>query len=336
MSNPQLSQEIIPASEAACIQDLAARLKAKIVEQYPSGPMRRDAHPKMHGVVKAEFIVEPGLPKELQVGVFSRPGTYRAWIRFSNANATAQADNERDLRGMAIKLMGVPGAKLLEQEKDEQTQDFLLVTASAFLARDVEEFDAFVACMDGNLWAKIVFFLFHLRFLWNVFKSMKQCANVLQTRYWSTTPYAFGDTAAKYSAIPRGPLTEAMPDNPAEDFLRASMISQLDKGEALFDFAVQLQTDAKAMPIEDPTREWDETVSPFRKVATLRILQQEFDGETQRTFGENLSFTPWHSLPAHRPLGGINRARKVVYEIISSFRHEKNGVPRKEPAGWDI
>jgi hypothetical protein len=104
----------------------------------------------------------------------------------------------------------------------------------------------------------------------------------------------------------------------------------------LFDFAVQLQTNAGTMPIEDPGHAWDEKVSPWRKLATIRILRQEFDSEAQRAFGENLFFTPWHCLPAHRPLGGINRARRVIYELISAFRHEWNQVPRCEPTGWDI
>ncbi len=92
----------------------------------------------------------------------------------------------------------------------------------------------------------------------------------------------------------------------------------------------------ETMPIEDPGHEWPESMSPFRKVATIRILQQEFDSDKQKEFGENLSFTPWHALPEHRPLGGVNRARKVVYRAISLFRHEYNKTPRVEPASWEI
>ena len=106
--------------------------------------------------------------------------------------------------------------------------------------------------------------------------------------------------------------------------------------EAVFDFCVQFQTDPIAMPIEDPRQEWPESVSPFRRVATIRILQQDCDSDEQMQFGENLSFTPWHALPEHRPLGGINRGRKVVYEAISKFRHEYNRAPRKEPTSWEI
>jgi len=46
---------------------------------------------------------------------------------------------------------------------------------------------------------------------------------------------------------------------------------------------------------------------------------------------EQLSFTPWHSLPEHQPLGSINRARRVIYEAVSEFRHRINGTKRMEP-----
>jgi len=85
------------------------------------------------------------------------------------------------------------------------------------------------------------------------------------------------------------------------------------------------------MPIEDAGVTWSEEASPFRKVATIRIPAQIFDTEEQMKMAENFSFTPWHSLPEHRPLGSINRARRLVYETISKYRHETNNAPRTEP-----
>ncbi|WP_293780637.1 catalase family protein [uncultured Oxalicibacterium sp.] len=335
MSDKLLAQEFIPPNEAADTRDLAARLKAKIIRDNPTGIMRRDAHPKMHGVVKAEFIVEPDLPDDLRIGLFGEAKTYQTWIRFSNQDGTIQADKARDIRGMAIKLMGVPGDKLLPAERNEQTQDFILISTNVFVTRDVAQFDAMLKAMTSGFWPKVIFFGTHWRVVWNLIKSLKKFANPLQMRYWSTTPYLFGTTAVKYSAIPHQ-TDDIIPTNPGPDYLRDAMIAQLAKGEALFDFCVQLQTNAERMPIEDPGKEWQESESPFRKVATIRILQQSFDSEVQRTFGENLSYTPWHSLPAHRPLGGINRARKIVYDAISTFRHEYNHVPRREPTDWSI
>jgi hypothetical protein len=109
------------------------------------------------------------------------------------------------------------------------------------------------------------------------------------------------------------------------------MQQRLDGGEARFDFMVQAQTDPYKMPLEDPSVVWDEELSPFRRVASLRIPEQSFDSAAQMTFCENLSFTPWHSLLEHRPLGGLNRARKVVYQALSKLRHQRNDAPRQEP-----
>jgi catalase len=331
-----LAQESIPPGEAAATRSIAELLKAKIIENDPTGIMRRDAHPKMHGVVRAEFIVEPDLPEELRVGVFREPKTYRAWIRFSNQSNRISADSKADIRGMAIKLMGVPGEKLLEEERDEQTQDFILISTPAFVTKDVEEFLGLLKAMTSSILPQAWFYLTHLRVVRNVLKSLKKFANPLQVRYFSTTPYLWGDTAVKYSAIPRGGVPDTIPANPGDDYLRQAMVRTLEAGDARFDFAVQLQTDAVAMPIEDPGKEWSEAASPFRKVATIVIPRQGFDSEAQRTFGENLSYTPWHSLPEHRPLGGVNRARKMVYAFISTFRHEKNHAPRREPTSWEI
>jgi hypothetical protein len=82
------------------------------------------------------------------------------------------------------------------------------------------------------------------------------------------------------------------------------------------------------MPIEDPTIEWSEKDSPFIPVAKIQIgAQVPEQGEAC----EIRSFTPWHSIAEHRPLGGISRVRKDVYLEISKLRHQLNGQPRIEP-----
>ena len=329
------AQEAVPPGEERYTNDLLARLKAKLVEDNPAGIMRRDAHPKMHGVVKAEFIVEPNLPPQMRIGMFSEAKTYPAWIRFSNGAQTIKADIGRDIRGMAIKVMDVPGEKILELERNERTHDFILASTSFFM-KDVATVDAFAKATTGSIVTKIGFGLTHWRVLWMAYKSFRKFANPLQIRYFSCTPYLFGNQAVKYSALAPFAAPDPIPDPPSDDYLRLAMTSQLKDSEVLFDFAVQFRTDSDAMPIEDSGREWSESMSPFRKVATIRILRQDCDSDEQRRFGENLSFTPWHSLPEHRPLGGINRARRVIYEAISTFRHEYNHAPRKEPSSWEI
>jgi catalase len=336
MSKDHLAQESPPPDEAAFTRSIADRLRAKIIEDNPTGIMRRDAHPKMHGVVKAEFVVEPNLPAELRIGIFKEPKTYSAWIRFSNQSGSIRPDRKPDIRGMAIKLMGVPGEKLLDEERDEQTQDFIVISTPVFVTRDVKEFDDLLKAIKSSIPAQLWFYVSRWRVTLNVLKSLKKFANPLQIRYFSTTPYLWGDTAVKYSTIPQVGAADTIPKNPEDDYLRTAMVRQLEGGDARFDFAVQLQTNAGTMPIEDPSKEWSEAASPYRKVASIVIPQQSFDSERQRAFGENLSFTPWHSLPEHRPLGGVNRARKLVYAFISTFRHQKNDAPRREPTSWEI
>ena len=87
------------------------------------------------------------------------------------------------------------------------------------------------------------------------------------------------------------------------------------------------------MPIEDATVTWDEARAPFARVATITIPAQRFDSEAQMALAEQISYTPWHTLPEHAPLGGVNRTRRVVYEAVSRARHESE---RHATAGTDL
>jgi hypothetical protein len=118
--------------------------------------------------------------------------------------------------------------------------------------------------------------------------------------------------------------------------LRERLAASLAEGDAAFELLVQRQRDPVTMPVEDATIEWLESRSPFERVATLRLPAQRFDAPDQMAFAEHISFTPWHSLAAHEPVGGINRVRKAVYQAVSRYRHERNGVVRREPASLDI
>lgn len=116
-----------------------------------------------------------------------------------------------------------------------------------------------------------------------------------------------------------------------EHFLGEALAEQLKAGDVAMDFLVQVQADPATMPVEDSLVLWDEEKAPFRKVATLRIPKQDLGDDRGRALGETLAFTPWHSLPEHRPLGSINRARRAIYEAVSEFRRSRNEDPRTEP-----
>ena len=331
----ELARESAPPKEDEFIAKLTTLLMDKVIRDHPTGITRRDAHAKHHGCVHAEFQVERDLPPELRVGIFSEPRVYNAWIRFSNQDAIPQPDIKGDIRGMAIKLMGVAGEKLLEDERDALTQDFVLISTNRFVTKNVEEFhDLIAATIRGTghlIWFLINPFNSHFRVLRNLWTALKRFPNPLEIRYFSTTPYLFGERAVKYSARPAGVCSSQFPPSPTPEYLREAMKKNLQEGEVEFDFLIQFQADPNKTPIEDPGQEWSESIAPFHKVATIRIPIQSFDSPQQMAFGENLSFTPWHCLPSHRPLGGINRARRVAYQAISVLRHQRNQVPRKEP-----
>ena len=102
------------------------------------GPARRDAHAFDNGCVRAIFQVDENLPDELCQGVFVPGHQYKAWIRFSNGNSERRPGWMFDARGMAIKLTGVPGAKLMDDEK--HTQDFVLISHPAFFVDDLKRY----------------------------------------------------------------------------------------------------------------------------------------------------------------------------------------------------
>lgn len=325
-----------PINEDLFRDKLSALLRAKMIRETPNF-MQRDAHPKQHGLVKAHFAIVEDLPMELRQGVFVPGQRYDAWVRFSNQNAPSQPDNKRDIRGAAIKLMNVPGEKLDTQDGNTTSQDFITISTPMFVTHDVEEFFYLIKALVTGKLALLWHFLCYPRSLWNLIKSNKNYWSPLQTRYWSTTPYQLGPhQVVKYSLIPHAGVSHKTPKNSGPDFLREHMAQQLQNNDFVFDFCVQLQKDPALMPVEDPGQRWPEHLSPFVKVATLTIPRQIFDTPEQNAFGIQLSFNPWHSVSAHQPLGGINRARRVIYNTLSEFRHAHNHQQREEPINYDI
>ena len=320
-----LAEESIPEGEA----QLVSLLRQKIVACRPDG--RRDAHVKALGLVKANFTVSPGLPDELKVGLFAEPaGSYRAWIRFSNASV--QDDAQPDARGMAIKLLGVPGQKTLEREKDEETHDFVLVSHNVFIGADVREF-AMLA--EKKVTGDLPKFLRENPRHAAIFAAtLRKFKNLLGTDYHSTTPYLFGEGRAVKYLVRRQNDGIELVENEAD--LTSALKANLEQHGHVFDFLIQFQKDEDAMPIEDATVTWSENESPFIKLAEIEILAQDFDNDQRRALANTISYTPWHCLPEHRPLGGINRARKVIYEAVSIARHDELSEPRKEPAAEDF
>ncbi len=336
---PVSALEQIPDGEAAMTQDVI-QTAVRIVDQHrESTRYLRDAHAKAHGCVKADVQVLPDLAQELRQGVFSEPGKlWKATMRLSNGNAYPQFDSIRDARGMAIKLLDVPGKSLLADRQELREQDFVMFSHPNFFVSNVAEYRQNVAAQaDGK---RVMAFFpgwdprsWQIRHLFIALATLSPPPeSPTRTTYFSVSPYKFGEANAKFRVMPdpeRCPAyTLPKQNQDLPNFLRSALNQQLstDRMPACFVLQIQRQDANKFMPIEDTSIEWREQDSPFQTVARITLPPQDFDTPALNLQCDNLSFNPWFGIEAHRPIGGINRLRKAVYEAVSDYRHSRNSA----------
>jgi hypothetical protein len=214
-----------------------------------------------------------------------------------------------------------------------------MVNYHTFFLRTAEEYEEFFEYQAENRptawffagppWRWRLHALYH-----GVHMLYQRVPSPLATSYYSMSAYRFGPHNAKFSARPCVPPDRPMPRDRGPSYLREALVRDLRAAPGCFELAFQLQDPTKNMPIEDPTIQWDERDAPYVPLATLRIPRQEFSTDLQNRFCEQLQFSPWHALPAHRPVGSLNRIRRVVYREVSRRRHFHNVMPRGEPRGW--
>lgn len=305
-------------------------LKEKLEKDYTSGNTKRDAHTKSLGLLKAKFIVSDNLDSKLKIGLFEKPNSYCALIRISNSSPKIQGDNKKDIRGFAIKLLDVKGEKLNNCEKS--TQDFLLISTKTMPLGTVK---LFYDAIYYNIKVNPLVYIFKMISQGN-FKKLKEVADSrqhqtspLDIKYFSTTPYMFGDKIVKYSIVPTSKYKSQLPKKLTETYLTDNMQTHLSQSPASFDFMIQFQNGN--MPVEDASIEWDESKCPFIKVGEIIIDKQQFRNNKINVFSENLSFSPANSLVNHKHVGGLNRARTKIYAEMSLFRHIKNNKSLIEP-----
>ncbi|MEO8764227.1 MAG: catalase family protein [Ginsengibacter sp.] len=312
-------------------------LQNQVLRLYEKGTSKqlRQIHPKMNGCVKAEFIIEKDLSDDLRVGMFKEPQSFPAWIRFSNGDTKPLPDWKKDIRGFAIKIMNVPGEKIVESKKNGGNHDFILMNTKNFVSKKVRHFFRILKVVTvpykpGTFFPKFFAVLRSVPILARATKAKIKSNHPFEILYFSTVPFRFGveTKAVKYAVTPSEKNQLVYTDKINKDFLRANMAATLLQHEISYDFLVQFQTDPVKMPIEDPTVVWN---SPFIKLATIRIPTQDMDTTERNDFGDNLSFNSWHALPEHRPLGNFNRARKIIYAEMYAFRHKHNKLTDVEP-----
>jgi len=241
-------------------------------------------------------------------------------------------------------VLSVEGEIVLADEQRGKAQDFVMINHPVFFARNVKDYlrleqvlvqadDSALATLQGGLtggdWNPLHW---HWREMLTVARIAGQLpAHPASNIYFSMAPIRFDNYVAKYRAQPAGDRLDSYLDlvkklGSQADAMRLALEETLRTQEVLFEFQVQLRTSEQTMPIEDAGTEWPESESPYQTVAQLLLPRQEITLLKQQAACQNLSFTVWHALAAHRPLGGINRVRRWVYPLSAAWRHQQAGL----------
>ena len=315
----------------------------------------RGAHAKSHGILKGELQVYDNLPEELRQGMFKTPRVFPVILRYSTAPGDIAPDGIAAFRGLAIKVIGVEGEKLAPGEPNAMTQDFLMVNGKSFAVADIAAFSK-----EIQLLAKVTkqppglqkaattlaraastpLRAVGVDVVGGVAGNAMPETHILGETYGTCAAIRYGDYIAKLIAAPVSEnltaLTGEGVDTGNPSVLRDLIVEFFRANSAEYELRAQLCTDLEKMPVEDASVEWSEDESPYRAVARIFIPAQEAYSPARRVYADDvLSFTPFHCLAEHRPLGSVMRARKASYEDSSRYRHQMNAQPRIEPQSID-
>lgn len=322
MSGETAWREVVRDGEAARHDALAKRL---VGDGTLDG---RPLHRKTLAALHARFEVSEA-PRDLRHGLFAGPGSYDAFVRFSSGAGRARNDRVADVRGLAVKVLGVAGPKVIPGLENAATQDFLAILTPTFPFRDPAAFvDIATAARRGRL-AVLRAVLKHyglgglLGALPRLQRALDASTRSLAERtYWSAVPLRLGPHAVKLRFRPMD-VPPPVPPVGGPDALGVELRARVRVSPLSFRVEAQRFVDESRTPIEDPTVEWAERVAPWVTVARLMIPAQAAESRAGRALAayvERLSFDPWHALVEHRPLGAVMRARAVAYKHAALAR----------------
>ena len=132
----KIAEERLLPGEEEFVDSIIESFRQPGAKLWKPGGVERGGNTKTQGIVRAEFIVHEDLPAEFRHGIFAQPKTYKAWVRFSGPGPYITPDiDDVGFMSISVKLMGVPGPKLMEEEKF--TQDMFGVSTPTFVTPDV-------------------------------------------------------------------------------------------------------------------------------------------------------------------------------------------------------
>jgi hypothetical protein len=326
--------ERIEPDEQQIFTEFASRIIAAQQQEAATEfkrPLARGFHAKLHAGLIGEFQVLDDIPEFARFGVFGTRRVFPAVVRFSNGTPRFQADKRPEPRGIGIKLIGVVGDKLPPGNKDDVTQDFLATSHSVTsTVRSAKQFIAFIEAerksgpLPINL-ARAVGVRESARILTALVRTvvLSKVSSLATEHYSGTAPIKLGPYAVKFTVRPAEQTKLPAQRQRTENFLREELAERLREGDLWFDFVVQFYVDDECTPIEDTSVPWKPEDAPFVKLAQLRIPSCDLDDpliSERSNLIDRFSFSPWHTIEEHRPLGNVMRARRIAYQASANLR----------------
>jgi hypothetical protein len=325
---------------AALTRDVLAIQQKFAAEQ--NRPLARGTHAK--GIcVRGTFEVfdvfdttpDRAMATRLAHGIFARPGTYPAVIRFANGNSQILPDQKKDVRACSFAVDVPPGVLGPSHER----HDFSMNNARTFPINDPHAFAVATSVVAAPSAAR-GFRKLRLRDKFSLVRTLALAAfqerpaatAYQQGVYWSTVPFHHGPAdVAKYGAFACAG-NAAMPLGSGPNCLQDELVRHVthDGQMSCFDFGIQLlEPDAmtywgrRRTPtfwIENASVRWKESQAPFHVVARLTlaadsVLTPDFAASMWIDVADN-------SAPDCKPIGGINRARPIAE---GASRHARLG-----------
>ena len=340
--------EVIQPDEERTIDAIIASMSREsriTADRYRHGV--RASHAKSHGLLKGELRVFPDLPEPFRQGLFANAKTYPVAMRLAVGPGELLSDAVSTHRGMALKVFDVK-ADMLAGHHAVPTQDFVLASGAVFPQADAA---SFLAAMKGLEAATG-----RSERLKATVATVARVVNAaiggasptldffghppippLADTYYSQAPLRYGEYIAKLCVAPVTPELVALSRQTLDvrrdpDAFRHSVVDFLRSRGAEFEMRVQLCVDLEAMPVEDASKPWSETLSPYVAVARVVVPPQDAYSPARQAFMDDvMAFRPSHTMRAHRPLGSLMRARMRTYRHLSAFRHDVNAIKEYEP-----
>ncbi len=310
-------REQIPADEVqrfAVYGPQFAAIQARKSKKYGQG---RALHRKQLCAAKGALEVLPNLPEFARQGLFASPGKFEAWVRLSNGGMDRAADSVPDIRGFALRVLGVQGDSALGNGP-AKSQDFTLINQEQFAFPKSAEFVDFVVAAAGGGGSLLKYLFKRYGLLGGTARMLKLIKSMgmpfvgfASEQVFSAVPMACGPYAVRVRLVPAA--ANGTPTPGAKADWGADFAARLAKQSLQWELQLQPFVSELTTPIEDASVNWP---SPYTTVALLTLPQQDIAGAAGKALAQQVEeavFDPWQALAAHRPLGDVQRARKVVY-----------------------